>query len=81
MQYWDSQSTFLYSEHCFSDFSSGHLVGKSLTGNNWMVVVKVLAFGLISQYKNNMKEESDNRPGENFMFLRKVWKLVEEGTE
>lgn len=81
MQYWDSQSNFLYSEHCFSDFFPRHLAGKTLTVNNWTVVVKVFAFGLIPQYKNNMKEVIDNRPSENFMFLRKVWKMVDEGTE
>lgn len=38
----------------------------------------MFAFGLISQYRNDMKELFDNRPSENAVTLRKVWKLVKD---
>lgn len=41
----------------------------------------MFAFGLISQFRNYMKKLFDNRPSDNVVILRKVWKLVEEDTE
>lgn len=52
-----------------------HLIEKTHTGKN--SCVQVFAFGLISQYKNDMKELIDNRPSEKVVILRKVWKLLD----